>query len=432
MRIHTVALGAVMLAYVATVAAAPGRTWPNWRGPYLNGSSDAANLPETLEPEQAAWAVELPGPGASTPAVVGGRIYLTSTDRSSNALFAICLDATDGSRIWQKAIAQGGERAGRNTPASPSPIVDEKHIYVLFGNGIFVCLRHDGTEVWRRNLVDDYGPFAFLFEYGSSPLLFDGTLYVPVLRRQTIYRGPRNDTPLASYLLAVEAATGKTVFYQERPSDAVDETTNSYITPVVADIAGKPQIVLFGADYLTTHDPKTGQEQMRYQYDTSKNDRARNIPTPIIDSTRLYVVLPRGEAAAAYDLSDPTAPGRWKTQARGPDASSPALYQGHFYMVDDRTKMLVCVDVKDGAVRWQGQLDRAAMYFAAVTAADGKLYTISEAGTANVVAADPTAFRLISTAAFGQSPVYSTIAVADGQVFVRTAQTLYCFQNTEN
>lgn len=426
MRIRTIVLVSVLLVSAISTAAS-GRAWPNWRGPNLNGSSEATDLPEKLEPDKAAWSVAMPGPAGSTPAIYAGRVYATSTERGSEALIALCLDAADGSVVWKKTLTTSPPQRGRNTPASPSPIVDEQRVYFLFGNGAFVCLKHDGTDVWRRNLVDEYGPFSFLFGYGSSPLLFEGTLYVPVIRRETVYSRPRNEEPLASYLLAVEAATGKTVFYQERPSDAVDETTNSYITPVVARIEGMPQIVLFGADYLTTHDTKTGKELMRYHYDTSKNDRARNIPTPIADGKMLYVTLPRGTAAAAYDVSDAAAPQRWRSEARGPDASSPALYKGHFYMVDDRTKELVCLDVKDGSVRWKGDIDKMAMYFSALTAADDKLYTINEAGTLSVVAADPEGFRLISTTAFGQSPVYSSIAVADGRVFVRTAENLYCF-----
>jgi outer membrane protein assembly factor BamB len=421
-----------ILGVFSSGAEAKGSDWPNWRGPYLNGSSDTKGLPEKLELEKAVWSVALPGPGASTPAIFKGRVYLTSTEQGSDAVIAMCINAADGSAVWQKTLTESGERSGRNTPASPSPVVDENRVYFLFGNGVFVCLEHDGKEVWRRNLVEEYGPLAYLFGFGSSPLLYEGTLYVPVLRRQTVYRRPRNETPLASYLLAVEAATGKTVFYYERSSDALDETTNSYITPVAVTVENKPQIVLFGADYLTAHDPKTGRELMRYQFDTTKNDRNRNIPTPITDGAMLYVTLPRGTAAAAYDVSDAAAPLRWKTEPGGPDASSPALYKGHFYMIDDRAKTLMCVDIKDGAVRWRGQLDRTAMYFAAVMAADDKIYTINEAGTVTIASADPTEFRLLSTTAFGQSPAYSTISAAEGRVYVRTAETLYCFEKTSN
>ncbi len=419
----------ILAAYLQPVVLAEGTSWSNWRGPYHNGSSDTTHLPDTLTPDNAAWSYSLPGPAGSTPAIYNGKLFLTSTESGSEKLIALCLDAADGTLLWQKTIAQGPEPRGRNTAAAPSPIVDDDRVYFLFGNGEFLALTHDGTELWRRNLVDDYGPFSLLFGYGASPLLFDGTLYVAVIRRGQVYGGRQPDEPLVSYLLAVDPATGETLFYRQRPSDANDETTNSYITPVVAQVNNEPLIVLFGADYLTTHDPATGQERMRYQYDTSHNPRARNIPTPIADGRMLYVSLPRGTAAAGFDLTDSSAPQRWRTESSGPDASTPVLYQGHFYMVNDRNKMMVCVEPSSGKVLWQGQLDQRGMHFASITAADGKLYTVNEAGVVNVVAADPAEFRLLSTTDFGQRPVHSSLALADSRVYLRTAETLYCFEN---
>lgn len=419
----------VLSVFVQMGLGAAGSDWNNWRGPFFNGSSDTTNLPETLAPESAAWSLDLPGPAASTPIIYNGKVFLTSTEKGGNALIALCLDAANGSVLWQKNLSTSEERFSRNTPASPSPVVNAKYACFLFGNGEFVCLEHDGKEIWRRNLVTEYGPFAYLFGYGSSPLLLDKTLYVPVLRRQTVYRGPASDKSMTSYLLAVDIETGKTVFHQERPSDAADETTNSYITPVAATINGQLQIVLFGADYITSHDPKTGRELMRYQYDDSKNERARNIPSPIIDGQRLYCAMPRGTAGAAFDLATPDKPLLWTTEgsASGPDSASPAMYKGHFYMIEDRSKMLVCVDAATGTVRWKGQLDKTGMYFSAVTAADDKLYTVNENGGVTVAAADPNEFRLLSTTSFRQPPVQSTISAAAGRLYLRTAEKLYCF-----
>lgn len=428
MKGHSIGFLVVLSVFSGSVTGAAGTDWPNWRGPFSNGSSDAINLPDTLAPDQAAWSMDLPGPAGSTPVILNGKLFLTSTEKGSDNLIGLCLDAADGSVLWQKTLTSSDERFSRNTPASPSPVVNAKVVCFLFGNGELVCLEHDGKELWRRNLVTEYGPFAYLFGYGSSPLLLDNTLYIPVLRRQTVYRGSAGDKSMTSYLLAVEIETGKTVFHQERPSDAVDETTNSYTTPVAATVNGRPQIVLFGADYITSHDPKTGQELMRYQYDTSKDDRSRNIPTPAIEGQRLYCAMPRGTSGAAFDLAAPDKPLLWQTEASGPDAASPALYKGHFYMIEDRSKMLVCVDMASGKVRWKGQLDKSGMYFAAVTAADDKLYTVNETGSVTVAAADPNEFRLLSTTAFSQSPVQSTIAAAAGRLYLRTAEKLYCFK----
>jgi len=411
-----------------SVAIAVGSDWPNWRGPFLNGSSETANLPDTLAPDQAAWSVDLPGPAGSTPVVLNGKLFLTSTEKGSGNLVGLCLDAADGSILWQKKLTSSDERFPRNTLASPSPVADAKHVYFLFGNGEWVCLEQDGKEVWRRNLVVEFGSLSVKFGYSSSPLLLDKTLYLPVIRRQTVYRGPASEKPLASFLLAVEARTGKTVFYQERPSDAVDETTNSYLTPVAAVVNGTQQIVLFGADYLTTHDPKTGHESMRFQYDTSKDPIGRNISSPLADGQRVYAVLPRGVACVSFDLANTDAPLLWRSEASGPDSSTPVLYKGSLYMIEDRGKMLVCIDPATGTSRWKGQLNKSGLYFAAITAADDKLYTVNEAGVVSVVAADPNEFRLLSTTPFRQAPIQSTIVPAAGRLYLRTAEKLYCFQ----
>ncbi len=427
-RLKVLLLASFLSLFMLPLVLADGSNWPNWRGPQHNGSSDTTSLPDTLTPDNAAWSYSLPGPGGSTPAIYNGKLFLTSTESGSENLIALCFDAADGTLLWQKTITQGPDPR-RNTAAAPSPIADDGRVYFLFGNGEFLALTHDGTELWRRNLVDDYGPFSLMWGYSASPLLFDGTLYVAVFRRGQVYGGRQPDEPLVSYLLAVDPATGETLFYRQRPSDANNETTNSYITPVVAQVNNEPLIALFAADYLTTHDPATGQERMRYQYDTSHNPRARNIPTPIADGHMLYVTLPRGAAAIGYDLSDSNNPKRWRTDSGGPDISTPVLYQGHLYMIQDRTKMMVCIEPSSGKVLWKGQLDQKAIYYASITAGDGKLYTVSEAGVVNVVAADPAEFRLLSTTDFGQRPVYSSLALADGRVYLRTADTLYCFEN---
>ena len=75
--------------------------WPHWRGPNYNGSVAAAALPKTFGPEEnVRWAAAMPGPGASTPIVIGDRIFLSSVDAERSRLVALCLDR----RVW------GGER----------------------------------------------------------------------------------------------------------------------------------------------------------------------------------------------------------------------------------------------------------------------------------------------------------------------------------
>ena len=405
--------------------------WANWRGPNYNGTADEIGLPEKPDlKKNLIWASPLPGEAASTPVITAGRIFLTSTDKKSSDLLALCLDAKTGILLWIQKISEANEKISLNTMASCSPAAGPKRVYFLYADGTAVCLDHFGNEVWKRNLVEDYGPLAVKFGYSSSPLLFNGILYIQVLRRDISYRGPER-TGLDSYLLGLNPETGVTLFKQERPTDALDETTNAYTTPMPVKFGDQVQVIVHGADYLTGHQAKTGKEIWRYHYDTSKDKMGRVIPTPLYENGILYCVFIRGKRMFAFNYKQFTAgqdPLVWGIEHQGPDMVSQVLYKGSLYSLDDRNeKTLSCLDPKTGKIRWTGQMDKSAVYYSSIAAADDKLYLINEKGVLSVVAADPDEFKLLSTIELGQGPVHSSIAIADRKMYVRTAETLYCF-----
>src|SRR5262249_4131766 len=159
-----------------------------------------------------------------------------------------CIDRRSGAVSWKRPLGSNAGHAHRkHNMATPSPVVDGGRVYALTGNGVLKGFDLDGRELWARDIQKDYGPFGLTWGYGSSPLLFEGVLYVPVLH------GMRTREP--SYLLGVEAATGKTRFRVERPTDARSESPDAYITPVVARKGSAAEIVLTGGDVVTGHDP---------------------------------------------------------------------------------------------------------------------------------------------------------------------------------
>ena len=415
-----------LLMILAAVSTVFGSDWRQWRGPFLNGSSDATNLPERLDPNTLLWKTALPGISAATPVVTAGRIYLPSTEKGSKRLLALCVDASGGRIIWQKPAAEATQQFRQgNTMASCSACADESGASFLFAEGTLVKFSPDGEPLWKRNIVEAYGPLVLNYGFSSSPLLAAGKLYIPVLRGTS----PRNsDAPMepASYLLCVDNTNGQTVFKMNRPTDAVQESTNAYTTPVPARINGQMQIVVYGADYLTGHDPADGQEQWRYPYATQHGRLNRVIPTPVADDERIYCVYPRGTKTFAVE---PGAEPKqvWVYDEAGPDVPCPALYKGYLYQIEEKQKTLTCLEAATGAVQWTGQLDKSDMYYASVTAADEKLYMVNRKGVVTAAAADPTAFRILSTSDVGEFPVDSTIVIANGRVFLRTAENLYCW-----
>ena len=175
-------------------------------GPNLNGSTEASGLPDALDPAKTlVWQTPLAGDAASSPVVAAGKVFVSTLD-SNRKLIGLCLDENSGKILWQKEIGTGFAANERNNLASPSPVTDGKDVWFYFGTGDLAAFAADGTPLWARNIQKDYGEFHVQWLYASSPLLFDGKLYVQVLHRSD-----------DSYLLALDPMTGKELWKQVRP-----------------------------------------------------------------------------------------------------------------------------------------------------------------------------------------------------------------------
>src|SRR5688500_13545772 len=109
-----------------------GEDWPQWRGPHFNGASNGKGLPDKFSKESAKWSVDLPGPGAATPVVVGNRVFVSSTDASAQTLQAMCLDADSGKVLWNNKAGDGIRRDDRSNFAAPSPVADKEYVYFFY------------------------------------------------------------------------------------------------------------------------------------------------------------------------------------------------------------------------------------------------------------------------------------------------------------
>ena len=254
---------AVALMSLCLAGSVRAQQWPQWRGPNLNGSSEAKNLPAKLDDSTKRWEVDLPGVGAGTPIVWNDRIFLTGIDDQSKKLLAMCISRKDGSVLWQKEVGNGFEKNGNNNMAAPSALTDGKLAWFYYGSGDLVAFDFDGNQKWARNIQKDFGPFHYNWIHGSTPLLFNGKLYVQVLHRDVPVRGPGDGSPGDSYLLAMEPETGKDIWRIVRPNDARQETKEAYTTPIPLTHDGKSEIIVIGGDCVTAHDPETGKEIWR-------------------------------------------------------------------------------------------------------------------------------------------------------------------------
>jgi outer membrane protein assembly factor BamB len=405
---------AVAIATVASVAAA--EDWPHWRGPARTGMSTEKGLPlKWSASENVAWKRPLPDRSGATPIVSGAHIFLNVAEGDGLSLWA--LDRATGAVRWTRPLGGGNVMRRKQNMSSPSPVTDGKTVWVMTGTGILKAFDFAGKELWTRDIQKDYGAFGLNWGYASSPLLVDGALYVQVLHGMT------TDDP--SYLLRIDAATGKTAWRVERPTDAVRESPDSYTTPAVVTRGSSKEIVVTGGDYVTGHDPATGRELWRAGgLNPDKDLNYRIVASPVVIGdvvlapTRVKPML----AIRAGGKGDVTQSHRVWSFDNGPDVPTPATDGTHVYVVTDRG-VAWALDAKTGRVVYGPERLRPGTYSASPVVADGRVYVTSEEGVTTVYKAGP-AFQVLAENVIDEYTL-SSPAVANGQIFVRTAGGLY-------
>jgi outer membrane protein assembly factor BamB len=297
--------------------------WPHWRGPAHNGVSPETALPVTwgasceaqaaqapaapasrgrgsfgfgqegrpltplacakFKTENIAWSLPLPAYSGSTPIIWGDRIFLNvATAANSGELELWAIDRRAPSVVWKRRLADANHMERKQNMSSPSPVTDGRHVWVMTGVGILKAFDFDGKEIWARDIQKDYGRFGLNWGYASSPLLKGDALYVQVLH------GMKTDDP--SYVLKIDANSGKTLWRVERPTPAQHESPDSYATPTWIEANGRTELIVTGGDVVSGHDPATGKDYWRADVLNPDRNRAyRIVASPILADGRIYV-----------------------------------------------------------------------------------------------------------------------------------------------
>jgi len=428
-----------LLLILLSLSPAHAEDWPHWRGPHFNGSTDEENLPATwTTTENILWRIDLPGSSAATPIVWQDRVFLSGVDAARDTLIATCYDRTSGKVLWQHDIAQGISRDRRSTYAAPSPTTDGKIVVFFYSNGHLVCFDLAGNRKWVRNIQDDYGPFAFQWTPSTSPVLFEGKLFLQVLQRDVPVGGRGlTDRENESYLLAMDPETGKTLWRHIRPSKAQAESREAFTTPIPGEIDGTQQLIVAGGDALTGHDPQTGEELWRWgTWNPRRIGHWRLVPSPVVGNGIALACAPKGDPIYAIKpntkgvLDDGAI--AWTSadvvKEVSADVPTPAFYDGDFFILNDLRKHLSRVEPATGKVKWTMRTPGKAKYEASPLATDGKIYLISHGGEAAVIDAANGAVlhEVTMDEPTNREVVRASISAAHGHLFIRTTRHLYC------
>ena len=401
--------------------------WPNWRGPNRDATAEGGDIPlEWSTTRHIAWRTELPHWAGSSPIVWGDHIFLTSPEKGGKGgagdaggkrIYLYAFERERGGFLWRRELSYGNKLMRKHNNASSSPVTDGQYVWAVTGTGEVVALDFTGKEIWRRNLQDDYGKFGINWGYANSPLLHAGRLVIPVLH------GFKTDDP--SYLVSLDAKTGKEIWRTERPTDAIKESPDSYATPQLLEVDGRKRVIINGGDIVTAHDFETGAEVWR-----AKGLNPKNLPFGRIVGSCLILddliiapgrvdpmlaIRPGGEGdVSATHIA-------WS--ARGADVPSPVSDGKYIWVLGDRG-VISCLDAKTGQQLYEPQRIANGTYSASPILAGGKIYAINENAETTILEAGPE-FEILAKNKLDGSYTLSTPAVSGDNLFIRTGEFLY-------
>ena len=394
--------------------------WPCWRGPDGLGVSSEKNLPvQWGKDKNIAWQVAIPGKGVSSPCVLDDRVYVT-TQLPDSGLHVLAINSRSGEVIWDREIGRGNLKANKlHNMATPTAVTDGrlKLVWVMFGTGDLACLNRAGKVVWQRNLVKEYGEYKTNHGYGSSPMLEDGKLFIACMHQGQ------------SYVLALDAKTGKNIWKKDRNLEPKDEAQDSYSSPIFLRAAGRTQVILAGAESVNAYEPATGEQIWISGGMKVPHNFGRTISGPTVGEGVLVAVA-SGFQNRGYTLGLKTG-GKgditeshklWTCSKFSADCPTPVIYEGNVYFIRD-DGMASCLDLKTGEAHWQERLCNGNVKVSPV-AGDGKIYFTSGQGNCAVVKAG-SKFEVLATNDLHEATL-CTPAISRARIFLRTEGNLYC------
>lgn len=391
-------ISGVTCIFLATSSAAAA-DWTQWRGPSRMNLEPNQNVPtEFSDSENVIWKSPVKGRGHSSPIVVGDTIILTSADEPGQQQGVFAFDRATGKELWGQLISTGGfpKTHNKNTHASSTPCSDGTNVYVIFHHhdkveAAALNLKNGGI-VWRKD-VGPFAPKAYEYGYAASPTLYNGTLIIT------------GDNDTSAWMKALDTKTGQVVWNQSRPGML------TWSSPVVANVAGREQLIVSGCEQIAAYNPKDGQPLWNQKCLTMAT-----CGTVVWDADTVYASggYPKKETVAMK--ADGSGRILWKNGVKCYEQSM-LLNDGYLYGFDDNG-IMYCWEAKSGREMWKKRLQGPVS--ASPLLVGDNIYAANERGTFFVFKANPQQFELVKKNQLGNES-FATPTVVDNILYIRVA-----------
>ena len=403
----------------------PANPWPQYRGPNVDGISPEAIHPNWLaQGPKRLWQVPTTD-GFSSFASADHKVFTLITRTVDGAPSEVCLalDADSGRELWAVPVGPGkypgggdsgtDDNKGGDGPRS-TPAVVGGRVYVYSSDMVLVCLDPaTGKTIWKKDIVGEYGGKNIGWKSAMSPVVDGELLYIAG-------GGP------GQAMLAFNAASGALAW--KTGDDAM-----THATPVVATIHDVRQVIFLMQSGLVALNVGTGQSLWRFPF----KYRTSTACSPVVGGDVVF-------CTAGYDIGGAacrvvkngnafTAEGLWKVAGNNAVASlwsTPVYKDGYLYGMISFKKFgngpLKCVDLKTGAVKWE----QPGFGAGNVVLVGNHLLALADNGELVVVETSPEAYKEVTRFKAIEGKCWSSPALADGRLYVRSTRQGACFDLT--
>ncbi|MCW0219408.1 MAG: PQQ-like beta-propeller repeat protein [Prosthecobacter sp.] len=417
---NTILFSALGLLSLASVLHADN--WPMWRGLNGDGSCAESSLPKNWnQTEHVQWKVALPDRGNSTPVVWGNQVFITQAVEKTGQRLLMCFDRQTGKLLWDAGtIYREPELTHATNPyCSASPATDGERVIVFFASAGVFCYDLEGKEIWKRT---DLGKQHHIWGNGTSPVIAGDRVFLNF--------GPGEKTTLYAF----DKKTGKTLWQHDEPGGASGEEGNkkwlgSWADPLLRKVGGHMELFMSYPGLVSAFDPMTGMELWTCQglnplvYNSPQFANGQVIAFGGFNGQGLCVKAGgRGDVTATHRV--------WHLPKVSQRIGSGVVHEGYHYILSDGG-IAECRDLKTGEMVWNERLKgpgpTGQNWSSLVLTADGLCYAVNQGGDAFIFRASPK-FELMATNSIGEK-VIGSIAISDGQIFIRGHKHLWCIKN---